>query len=235
MLQAIADAALNFRSVVLPRANVGGIRLPIDKRISLDLRRIIVNGKYEENELGIVGQTLEKGDRVLECGAGIGFLATYCAKHLGNNSVTTFEANPLMQEVIQQTFDLNGVSPGLIMGAIGPKRGTMPFHVRKNFWASSSHAGRAVGSIKTVDVPVYELHAEIVKFKPTYLFIDIEGGEDYLTGCSNLPGVRKVMAEVHPDLIGNDGVTRFVRWLEQLGFKKDGLSKDRELYFARTI
>ena len=232
--RALSDAALNVRTRILPVAKVGGVRLPIDTRLSLQMRRTIVNGKYERHELRIVARTLSTDDRVLECGAGIGLLASYCAKRIGSDRVKTFEANPHMGDIIKETFALNGVSPTLISGAIGAHAGTLDLHVAENFWASSSHAGRAEGSLKTISVPMYGLHAEIVASQPTYLFIDIEGGEEHLANCSSLPGVRKVMAEVHPDLIGEAGVARFTDWLQGLGLVKDAqLSTQRELFFAR--
>jgi tRNA A58 N-methylase Trm61 len=58
---------------------LGKVALPLDMRISTSLRRAIVRGEYEKNELEIVRRTLEPGDRVLECGAGIGLLSTYCS------------------------------------------------------------------------------------------------------------------------------------------------------------
>lgn len=235
MRQALSDAALNVRSKILPSAKVGGVRLPIDTRLSLDMRRTIVNGKYEQNELDIVERTLAKDDRILECGAGIGLLSAFCAKRIGGDRVKTFEANPFMEEVIRETYTLNDVQPTLVIGAIGAQNGTLPFHVRKNFWASSSHNGRAEGSLQTIDVPMYELHAQVIVTKPTYLFIDIEGGEEYLARCSSLPGVKKVMAEVHPELIGEANVAKFTGWLRDLGFVKDEqISKERELYFSRA-
>lgn len=232
--QAISDAAVNLRTKVLPRAKISGVSLPIDERISLPLRRMILDGSYERNELDIVERTLSKSDRVLECGAGIGLLSAYCAKRLGNEPVRTFEANPYMAPIIQSTFELNEVTPMLINGAIGAGRGEMEFHVRKNFYASSSHPGRVDGSMQTIRVTVHDLHDEVMNHRPTFLFIDIEGGEEGLAGCSSLPGVQKVMAEVHPDLIGQEGVRKFVSWLESLGFKKDfGISKEQELFFSR--
>jgi FkbM family methyltransferase len=170
----------------------------------------------------------------LELGAGIGLLATYCSLEIGSDQVKTFEANPFMLPLITKTFALNGVSPTFVIGAIGPRYGQIEFHVRENFWASSSHHGRAEGSVQTITVPVCALHDEIVATRPTYLVIDIEGAEENLVGSSELPGVKKVMVELHPELIGEAGVRSFLGWLSDLGFRKDGdISKDVEIYLER--
>ena len=53
-------------------------------------------------------------------------------------------------------------------------------------------------------------------------------------GSSELPGVKKVMVELHPELIGEAGVRSFLGWLSDLGFRKDGdISKDVEIYLER--
>jgi FkbM family methyltransferase len=171
----------------------------------------------------------------LECGAGLGLLATFCSLEIGSDRVKTFEANPFMLPLISKTFALNRVSPTLVIGAIGPTHGQIDFHVRKNFWASSTRQERAEGSVQTITVLMRALHDEILATRPTYLFIDIEGAEENLVGCSELPGVTKVMAEVHPELIGDAGVRSFLCWLSDLGFKKDfDISKDREIYLERA-
>jgi FkbM family methyltransferase len=233
--QRIADVLLDQRSRLRPRHTLAGVVLPLDRQISLTLRRRILQGNYESHELKIVKETLEPADTVLECGAGIGLLAAYCARQLGSDRVTTFEANPQLRAIISRTFQLNSVSPRLIICAIGASHGYVEFFIRYNFWASSSHVGRADGSRLMITVPVCPLHDEVVRYKPTYLFIDIEGGEAGLAGCSELPGVTKVMTEVHPELIGDEGSARFTGWLREIGFRKDErLSMDHEMFFSRA-
>jgi len=225
---------LNVYSRIRQHAMVGRVALPLDMRISVELRRSILRGEYEKNEMEIVRRTLRSDDRVLECGAGIGLLATYCSLEIGSDRVKTFEANPFMLPLISKTFALNSVSPTLVIGAIGSQDGQIEFHVRENFWASSSHPDRADGSVETITVPMRSLQDEIVATRPTYLFVDIEGAEKNLVGSSELPGVKKAMVELHPELIGEAGVRSFLGWLSDLGFRQDGdISKDRELYFER--
>jgi FkbM family methyltransferase len=230
----MSDAALNLRCCIKRSAVVGGVRLPLS-RISTAMKRAIVTQVYESNELRIVASTLELGDSVLECGSGIGLLSAYCARKIGGPSVRTYEANPYMEELIRKTYALNEVTPILTMGAIGPRRGQLTLHVRKNFWASSSHDRRAPGSLAHISVPMYSLDDEIKAHKPSYLFVDIEGGEEQLAGCGQLPGVRKLMTEVHPDLIGKSALAGYLNWIRDLGFALDPrLSTQHELFFARA-
>src|SRR6266404_5203504 len=92
----LEDSALNVYSRIRQNAMVGRVALPLDMRISAGLRRSILRGEYEQNEMEIVRRTLRSDDRVLECGAGIGLLATYCSLEIGSDRVKTFEANPFM-------------------------------------------------------------------------------------------------------------------------------------------
>lgn len=230
----IEDFLLNVRCLICQQMMTGKVILPLDMRISTTLRKTILRGEYEKNEMDIVSKTLCSDDRVLEFGAGIGLLSTYCALEIGGERVKTFEANPFMQPLITKTFALNGVSPALVIGAIGPMNGQLELHVRENFWASSSHRDRARGSIQTITVPMHGMHEEILAMRPTYLFIDIEGAEEKLVGSSELPGVKKVMVELHPELIGEEGVGNFLRWLSDLGFRRnENISKGREFFFDR--
>jgi FkbM family methyltransferase len=230
----IKDVILRTRCELWPYSTVGDVRLPLDARLSVAMRRRIVNGNYEKQERRIIEATLDRDDCVLECGAGIGLLSTVAAKHVGSDRVRAFEANPKMAEIIQRTYELNDVWPTLVIGAIGAAPGVLTFHVQEDFWASSSHAMRADGAIETIQVPVHSLDAEVASTNPTYLFIDIEGAEDQLTGSSMLPGVRKIMCEFHPALIGSQGVQRFTDWLTSLGFAQDSTySRDIHFYFFR--
>ena len=66
------------------------------------------------------------------------------------------------------------------------------------------------------------------------LIIDIEGGEQELVNCCDLPGVRKIMIEFHPELIGEKGVLKLTDWLYSLGFvERAEVSSGVEKYFER--
>jgi FkbM family methyltransferase len=232
--RAVEDGVLDARCRMLQRTTIDRVVLPLDRAISPALRRIILRREYERNEIDIVRKTLDPEDKVLECGAGLGLLATYCALRIGSDRVKTFEANPFMLPLISKTFTLNHVAPALVIGAIGPKHGQIGLHVRENFWASSSHHRRLPGSLRTIGVLMHALHDEILDNRPTYLVLDIEGAEHTLVGSSELPGVRKVMIELHPELIGDDGVHAVLGWLSDLGFRKDReISKELEMFLAR--
>ena len=165
---------------------------------------------------------------------GIGFLASYCAKRLGSDRVTTFEANPFMESIIRKAFKLNGVLPKLVICGVGAKNCKREFYIRRNFWASSTAEKRAINATGKIIVQMVSLESQILNLEPSYLIIDIEGGEQELVNCCDLPGVRKIMIELHPELIGEKGVLKLTDWLYSLGFvERAEVSSGVEKYFER--
>lgn len=232
--RALDHAYDTYRVNLAPVARIGDISICIDRRLSLQMRQTLYRTDYEAPEMAILTRTLEVSDRVLELGSGLGLLSIFCARRVGEVNVTTFEANPDMEPIIRKNYELNGVRPQLTMAMVGRSAGTRPFHIRKNFWASSGHAARAEGAARTVNVPVRALDDEIARCKPTYLIVDIEGGEAELFDSAILSGVRKILIETHPDVIGVDGVARVLGRLRDLGFALHGSpSEQRELYLTR--
>jgi hypothetical protein len=55
-------------------------------------------------------------------------------------------------------------------------------------------------------------------FKPSVLVIDTEGMEEELLAACPLSGVRALVVEVHPDVIGTDGIARLGQHLRDCGF-----------------
>lgn len=223
-----------YRTTLRPQAKFGDVRIWIDRRLPLLMRQTVYREEYEAPEMRILERSLETSDRVLELGSGLGLLSILCARKVGNGNVWTFEANPDMEPIIRRNYALNGVAPNLTMAMVSHTAGTQPFHIRRNFWASSAHEARASGSLRTVTAEVRALDDEIARCKPTYLICDIEGGEAGLFDRSNLSGVRKVLIETHPDVIGVDGVDRVLDRLRQIGFTLHGDPRtERELYLTR--
>jgi FkbM family methyltransferase len=200
-------------------ANLRGVILEIsDPSISDQMKRRIYLGDYEKEEREIMEHTLCAGDRVLEFGSGIGYLATYCALRLGEDSVMTVEGNPEMEGVIRRNFALNGVSPKLKMGLVGAHSGKAELHFEENFWSNS-----VLPTTKTVRsqiVPMFAALSLIQEHHPTVLICDIEGGEQAV--LPELPlhqlGVRDIIIELHPKRLGAPACSDIVAHIISQGF-----------------
>jgi FkbM family methyltransferase len=192
----------------------------------------LLEDSYETRELRLLEPVLTKTDRVMELGTGIGFLAAFCARAIGNDAVITYEANPKLERHIRNTFRLNRVAPHLVMAAAGVTAGTGTFYLSRDFWASSTIPG---GSRKRpVAIPVRSLNIEIARFRPTLIIVDIEGGEVELVPQADLRNVRAVIIELHPRITGADAARTVESALLRAGFTNKAGIDGASMLFQRV-
>jgi hypothetical protein len=86
-----------------------------------------------------------------------------------------------------------------------------------------------------VDVAVRSLNEELQAVRPTFLIIDIEGGEDDLLTYADLRTVRKISMEVHEAAYGPEGLARVAKALADHGFRpRDGITTPSVWYLERS-
>jgi FkbM family methyltransferase len=212
-------------------AEVAGIRIRLGPHLSPHIQEVIDTGEYERSELEVLRATLQADDVVMELGTGIGVVAAYASRAIGSERVFTYEANPALEPHIRDTFALNGVAPGLAMCLLGRGGGTAPFHVHPEFWTSSTiDLGPEA---RLVTVSTQPLVDELRRVRPTFLVIDIEGGELDLCELLQLDGVRKVLIEVHEWAIGRDGLAAVERTFAGAGLHRDADLSTERVWFLR--
>jgi len=91
--------------------------------------------------------------------------------------------------------------------------------VEDEFWASSANLNSGKG--REIEVEQIDLNSEIARVRPTFLIVDIEGGEGDLFALADLSGVKKICVETHAHVIGNNGVSRMLAHLFAQGFCLD--------------
>ena len=195
------DGVLTCRGVKIPK----GRHLPPGRA-----RRALREGRYESKEAEAALKLVRPGDRVLELGAGLGFMSTLLAMMRQGVRVDSFEANPTLIPVIRATHALNAVADrvtvhhALLAGRSGPP---VSFYERQNFLASSLDPGvMAEGIIAEHAVPVRAINDELARLRPDVLVCDIEGAEADLLPQADLSGLRGAVVETHPQWIGQAGV-----------------------------
>src|SRR5215207_4951355 len=181
---------------------LAGVRVPPGPHLSDEIRDQLAGGTYEQPELDALRAKLRPDDVVMELGAGIGVLSAYCARVVGSPNVFTFEANPALEEPIRALYRENDVSPSLEICVLGGRHTEERLHVHDSFWASSTVASRGSSSTITVRARPFEAVRRVVG--PTFLIVDIEGGELDLLPSLSLDGIRTVVIELHPDVIGEE-------------------------------
>ncbi|AEG08389.1 FkbM family methyltransferase [Sinorhizobium meliloti] len=192
--------------------------------VSDTVLKFMQEGRYESREGKILNKIIEDGERILELGGGLGFISTIAAKNQKTKAVRTYEANPALKDVIAQTHKLNGVKNVEVETAVLVREARVehvPFYVRKDFWGSSLAKRVGETTAKEVMVPVKELSWVLGEFRPTMIVCDIEGGEADLFDGRSLPGVTKVLVEVHQPMIGPKGMQSVFDGFSRSGFFYD--------------
>lgn len=191
-----------------------GVRLPITDAISESMRAVLYAARYEEREYEALSELLTSSDRVLEIGAGLGFVTVVCARKCGSSRVTTIEANPHMIATLHRTFRENGVAPELRHGAVTRVGAEQAFFVGRDFWSSSTVDRGG----ERIVVPGIAFEALVEQYRPTVVVMDIEGGEVDLVGAKVAASVRAIVLELHLAVTGEVGTSSVRRWLTSEGF-----------------
>ncbi|MEZ5816101.1 MAG: FkbM family methyltransferase [Hyphomicrobiaceae bacterium] len=182
----------------------------------------LLSGFYESDERRILNGLLDENDRVLEIGAAIGAVSVAIGSIVGGEALLCVEPNPRLHPALKATLAANAISAQVIEGAV-VSEGTfqregaaMSLRLGHEFWGSSltDDPGGEV-----IEVPVHSVDALIRDHGANAVVVDIEGGELDLIMNSPLEGVRKLAVEVHPLVIGEDGVVKVLDRLASLGFR----------------
>jgi FkbM family methyltransferase len=154
-------------------------------------------GTYEADEAHAAMRCVRKGFRVLELGAGIGYVTALCAKRAGAAHVMSVEANPDLLPVIEANLTRNGLAGvTLIHGAVtGPAdAGTLA-----DFAISDGYTGSSLdGKGRVVRVPLVSVHDLIRAHKPHVVLMDVEGAEAEMFNRPWKCPLRFCVMELHP-------------------------------------
>ena len=218
---------------------IDGLTLDVpDALINDRIAAKLASGKYEGQEAAAARMRLREGTRVLELGAGIGYIATLCARVAGPANVTTVEANPAMLPVIRANLDRNGAGAvTLLHGAVTGRRDdgdAIAFDGARTFWAGHI-ADEESASDRLVEVPALGLDALLDMARPQLVIMDIEGAEEHLFDAPWPDYVRSVIMELHPGRYPDTVIQRIVDCMSASGLTYDpGPSRGRILCFRRV-
>lgn len=188
-----------------------------------NLERALSSGRYENHEADALLMHLVPGDRLLDLGAGLGFICALAAGVLGEASVFGVEAGPETVKLARKNLAVNGFAGVKLMrgAVVGTGSGEVEFGQRPAFWASALKGPEGwPETAEVIRVPARAIGTLLAKLAPTVICCDIEGGEaDVLV--QPLPGVRLVVVETHPQVYGAAGVDRIAAALLAQGFQPE--------------
>jgi FkbM family methyltransferase len=197
--------------------DIRNVRIPLGPHISEPVAQSIRCRDYEADELDLLSQTLLDNDVVLEIGAGIGLISTFCSKRVGSDSVFAFEANPALEAPIRKMYRLNDVAPNLCMALLGHSIGVQDFFVQKDFCSSSTIRMRDDDQQIAVNRLLFS--EQLRTINPTFLIIDIEGGEYDLLMDADVSSVKKILIELHTSFMGVQKAKALLNKLKSQGFE----------------
>ena len=200
---------------------LSGVTIPIDENIfSPTVITAMRSGKYENRESHVLPNILKEGDRVLEIGAGVGYISTLAARDSRTAAIRVYEANPFLIPVIKNVHKINKVDGIEVINRVlsnSKPDSKSKFYLRKDFWGSSL-AEEPWDYEGTIDVQNASFSKEIEAFNPTLIICDIEGGELDLFLGAELNRVERVYMEVHQEVIGGLGMKRLFEAMSDKGF-----------------
>lgn len=212
---------------------VDGIKMRIDPRMSAYQVNKLLCGRHTRHERQLIIPLLEPEDVVMELGGGIGMLSIACALKIGGDRVYSYEPNPTMKSLIHDNYSLNGVNPSIKMCMLDRESGTRTFHVSEHFARSSAYKLDVQGKTTAYEVPVEPLNDEIHRIEPTVLIMDVQGSEGELLSFADLSSVRKLLVEMHPDILGIFRVNALRRQLRNQGFSEVNRAGQSFLYIRQ--
>ncbi|MBE9475549.1 MAG: FkbM family methyltransferase [Proteobacteria bacterium] len=216
---------------------IKGILIPNDPSIiTPKIARSIKNDAYEKDEVKGTPKFIKSDDRVIELGAGIGFISSFIHKHLNVSNILCVEADPTLCAFIKDVHKLNGITSidvNNVVALNGNSTGTsIKFYIRSPFWSSSLDSEQEY--VRVVDVPTVQLSSLIKDFKANTLIVDIEGGERDIFKNTNLDGIDKIFLEIHTRKIKRIGIKLCFDALSQAGFAYDQqVSRGGSVLFRR--
>lgn len=197
-------------------------------------------GRYEKDEADAMLAHLRPEDRLLDMGAGMGFICALAAQKLGAARVFGVEAGPETLELARANLARNGFAGvalrhGAVVGQAAPGD-TVDFVLREAFWASGLHGGLHGGqpAARVVQVPALSAAELLAEIAPSVLSCDIEGAElQVLTGP--MPAsLRLIITEIHPSIFGAGGTKQIFDALSAQGFVYEPKgSRGTTVVFAR--
>ncbi len=213
--------ALDYSSEAV--LQVAGVLIPDDPAvITPSIHRAILEGRFEAEESSQIPHIVRPGDRVLEIGAGIGFISTLLARQKRVTRVIAVEANPHLMHFMTRLHARNRVRKVRRLNAVLTNEAveTATFYLRPDFWMGSLSEGPNP-YVGTVEVPTMNLDRLLRDEGIDLIVCDVEGAETMLFQDADLSGVDRIFLEMHDHVTGLSGVRRLFATMAGHGFVYD--------------
>ena len=186
------------------------------EKVPRSVASALIKGNYEAPERKLVRMAVRPGDRVVDIGSGVGVVSLLCARLAGAGNVVSYEANAGLEAIIRENFALNNLTPRLRLRAVTKHGGQVSFFRNANVVSSSMiDRGLEAQQVFVESDPINRILAED---RANVLVMDVEGGEVDLLHAADLSGVRDIVLELHPHIVGESATQNLIEYLCSLGF-----------------
>jgi FkbM family methyltransferase len=201
----------------------GGVTFPLDPSVVTPaIRAAILSGRFEAEEASQIPRIVRPGDRVLEIGAGIGFISSLLARDPRVSAVIAVEANPHLLDYMGRLHAQNDIRKVRRLNAVltNGTAATATFYLRRDFWMGSL-SPEPNAFTASVEVPTMNLDALLREEAIDLIVCDVEGAEADLFDRADLAGVDRIFVETHDHVTGLSGVRRLFDTMQAQGFVYD--------------
>ncbi len=202
--------------------------------ISLSMKLSLISGQFEKAEVEMADSIIQCGDRILDLGAGLGFVGIHAIKNLGAQSIVAVEANPGTYELLKDNYSRNKVSGECLHAAASNNDGFQSLIVTEDFWTDRLENSDNTKDVVKREVPAlsFDTLFKMCGERTEVLMIDIEGAEFHAVQSPIPKGIRAVIIEIHPDILSKNDVGSVTHWLVSQDFRLIN-SSGRVLGFER--
>ena len=199
----------------------------------------LADGTYEADEARAVDRCVQPGFRVLELGAGIGYVGTLAAQKTEPENVLSVEANPALLPVIAANHARNGV-PGIsvLHGAVtghAAEGATGGFHLSGGFTGSRLRPDGGPADGPQVEVPLIGFHDLLRAQRPHVVLMDVEGAEAQFFDRPWKCPLRFCVMEIHPKRYGPEVIKKIIDRMSAMDMTYDPVTSRGKILGFRKV
>jgi FkbM family methyltransferase len=215
---------------------INGVEIHLPQAVTAPLvTQKLRDGSYEADEANAAERCVKEGFRVLELGAGLGYITAICARRTAPENVLAVEANPALIPIIEDNLARNGAEDVTVLhGAVVPRAEegkTAKFRVQDHFPASRLAAGGG----RSVEVPMIGFYDLLRAHRPHVVLMDIEGAEMHLFDRPWKCPLRFCVLELHPRHYPPRAIKRIVDAMSAMSMTYEpAVSRGKILGFRRV-
>lgn len=218
---------ISYRGVYIDKESFGAL----DRVV----QQAILAGSMDNGTIELIEEHLPEDVPVIECGAGIGVVSCYSAKHTRETIV--LEPNKNVIGYLKKNRDLNDVDFEIVDKGYDSENGGLELYITDAFWAASTALDmdeQTVESVEVDGISIDNLTAEYA-IDTFSLITNMEGGEyDLLYNEMELLKQRCDTMIIGFHSIDGYNIDETIEYVEENGFDHVGEAGNKKICFKNS-